>query len=81
MIYFKNKDASRGVSAKTGKEFVVAFEIRSHVLREDGEMTLVKEDSEGAYMDLLSFLKDDKKELIAYLKKEQIDWQKSIDAA
>lgn len=58
--------------ATSGKKFVVGFEIRSHVLRQDGTKELVKED---ATLDLLTFLKDEKRELIAYLSREDIDWK------
>jgi len=71
MLYFKHKDSSKNIGLKTPKKFVVMFEIRSYVLREDGSKELVKEDGT---MDLLSMLKDEKKELIGYFKKEQIEW-------
>ena len=71
MIFFQHKDSSTGIGKKTGKRFVAMFEIKSYVLREDGSKELVKEDGS---LDLLSMLKDEKKELIAFLKEEQIEW-------
>ena len=71
MIFFQHKDSSKGIGKKTGKRFVAMFEIKSYVLREDGSKELVKEDGS---LDLLSMLKDEKKELIAFLKEEQIEW-------
>jgi hypothetical protein len=71
MIYFQNRDLKRNVGTSSGKKFVVEFEIKSYVLREDGSRELVKED---ASLDLLTFLKDEKRELVAYLDKESIVW-------
>jgi hypothetical protein len=71
MLYFKHKKPSKNIGKSSGKKFVLMFEINSYFLREDGSKELVKED---ATMDLLSFLRDEKKELIAYYLKEQIDW-------
>jgi len=71
MIYFKQKDISKNIGKKTGQKFVAMFEIKSYVLREDGSKQIIKEDGT---MDLLSMMADKNKELIHYLKEEQIEW-------
>jgi hypothetical protein len=68
MLYFKHKNNDKNIGSKTGKRFTVVFEIKSFVLREDGTKELVKED---ATLDLLSFLRDEKKELIMYMDAEK----------
>ena len=64
MLYFEHKNDDKNIGSKTGKRFVAVFEIKSFVLREDGTKELVKED---ATLDLLSFLRDEKRELTMYV--------------
>jgi len=68
MLYFKNKDDNKNVGKLSGKKFVVEFEVKSYVLREDGSRELVNVD---AAMHLLTFLKDVDRELIMFTCKPE----------
>lgn len=68
MLYFKNKDNTKNVGKLSGKKFVVEFEVKSYVLREDGSRELVNVD---AAMHLLTFLKDVDRELIMFTGKPE----------
>jgi hypothetical protein len=71
MLYFKNKVASKNIGLSSGKKFVVMFEIKSYVLREDGTKELVKEDGT---MDLLTMMNNEDGDLIGYWDEKQIEW-------
>lgn len=71
MIYYKHKDPSKNIGKTSGKKFVVMFDIKSYVLREDGSKELVKHD---ATTDLLTMMRDDGEELIHYFNETQIEW-------
>ena len=71
MIYFKHKEPSKNISRTSGKKFVVMFDIKSYVLREDGSKELMRDDGT---VDLLSMMADKNKELIHYFNEKQIEW-------
>jgi len=71
MMYFQNKNPKLNIGKTTGKKFVVAFDIKSYCMNENGELRAEKINAET---DLLTFLVEGKSVLNAYFKKEDIKW-------